>query len=358
MTMMQHSVQLRRCVLWVVTLLISAGGGFSAEQVDLAQAHALYEADNLVAAQGAFEALAAGGTGAEVQFFLGEIALRQNDPERAIGCFERAVAAAPQVSVYHHRLGDAYGRAAQRASVFSAFGFARKCLRAYQRAVEVAPDNVDARLSLFMFYRGAPAIIGGGAEKAAAEAAEIKRRDPERGRVALAAWHTTREQFAEARAVVAEMATRDLTAVAGDRSYLSDARWTSATVAWGEPVRNHVWFETRSRHDIVLVVHGRSYAKGLFAPAPSRHVYALAGKWKTLSVIIGLRDGAAATASAGFVVRGDGRELYRSDALGVDMSRRVTVDVSNVKELELLTIAGDAQASPPWAVWAEPVLRR
>jgi tetratricopeptide (TPR) repeat protein len=293
-----------------------------------------------------------------VHFLLGEIALRQNDPERAIGCFENAVASAPRVSLYYHRLGDAYGRAAQKASIFSAFGFARKCLRAYQRAVELAPDNIDARFSLFMFYRGAPAIIGGGAQKAAAEAAEIERRDPDRGRIAFAALHVAQKQYGDARDAIARIRPVDLSAATGDHVFLSDVQWTSAAVGWGEPVRNHLWLDERSGHDIVLIVHGRSYGKGLFAPAPSRHVYALDGKWKTLATTIGLRDGAAEPASAVFIVRGDGRELFRSATLRVDVSQRVKVDVSHVKELELVTQPGEQHQPSAWAVWAEPVLGR
>jgi tetratricopeptide (TPR) repeat protein len=322
-------------------------------------ARALYEEDKLGEARLAFERLALANPGmAEVHFHLGEIALRRNELETAVSSLERAVAAAPSVSRYHHRLGDAYGRAAQAASLFRAFGLAKRCLRAFQQAVELAPDNVDARFSLFMFYRGAPGFIGGGAEKAEAEATAIRRLDPDRGRIALAALRVSQKRYDDARAELAGVRAFDLTAVEADSVFLSDVRWTSANVGWGEPVRNHGWLDPRSGGDVVLIVHGRLYGKGLPAPSPARHVFAVDGRWSTLTATIGLRDGAGEQDSAVFVVRGDGRELFRSPILRANSSQRVKIDLAGVKELELVTGSGEPgdRASP--AVWAEPLLRR
>jgi tetratricopeptide (TPR) repeat protein len=334
--------------------LLAAG-----DPITLESARALYDSDQLDRAQQAFETLAATGSAdSEIQFHLGEIALRRNATESAIDHFKKAIAAAPTNSRYHHRLGDAYGRAAQEASVFSALGLAKKCLRSFQRAVELDPDNLDARFSLFTFYRGAPAIIGGGAARAAAEAAAIKARDPDRGRIAFAALHVSQKKFDAARAELAELRPISLANIASDRVFLSDVEWKIAQVGWGAPARNHAWFDEKSHPGVVLIVHGRLYSKGLYAHSPSRYTFALDGKWKHFTGTLGLRDGAHEQGSAVFIVRGDGRELYRSATLRVNASARVKLDVTGINELELLTEPGEAHNHNSWAVWAEPLVQR
>jgi tetratricopeptide (TPR) repeat protein len=325
----------------------------------IAAARALVEAGKNNEAEKAFEQLAASDPrNAEINFHLGEFALRRNQLEKAITFFEAAVSAAPESSLYHHRLGDAYGRSAQKASVFRALGLAKKCLAAFQRAVELDSNNVAARYSLFTFYRSAPGIIGGGVDKAAAQAAAIKKLDPHRGRLAFAALHVSQKKYADARAELAENRPLDLAAVHGDAVYLSDVEWTNASVGWGEPARNYTWFDENNQSGVVLLVHGRLYAKGLYAHSPSRYTFALDGKWKVFTATVGLRDGAHAMGSAVFIVLGDGRELYRSSLLRTDASDSVRLDVSGVQRLELVTEPGEQHKHFSWAIWAEPMVRR
>jgi tetratricopeptide (TPR) repeat protein len=163
---------------------------------DFAAARALYETHRPAEAQQAFEKLAAADPrNPDVHHYLGQLANRRNDPGTALRHFEAAVAAAPRAGRHQHGLGDALGRLAQQAPVFSKFGLAKKCLAAYQRAVELEPDNVDFRLSLFEFYRQAPGIAGGGFDKAAAQAEAIKRLDPVRGRIAFATLYAGEKQY-------------------------------------------------------------------------------------------------------------------------------------------------------------------
>jgi tetratricopeptide (TPR) repeat protein len=56
----------------------------------------------------------------------------------------------------------------------------------FERAVALAPESVAYRESLLQFYAAAPAAIGGGLDKARAQAAEIAKRDPVRGDLAHA----------------------------------------------------------------------------------------------------------------------------------------------------------------------------
>lgn len=167
-----------------------------ADASGMAVARALFDAKKLGAARAAFEKIAAADAGcAEAHYFLARLALRRGDSDQAIASAGRAVALAPNQAAYHHALGEAYGSAAQKASVLNQPGLARKCLAAFQRAVELAPDNADFHQSLLEFYRDAPALLGGGLDKAFAEAAVIKRLDAARGRAALAALHAGDKKF-------------------------------------------------------------------------------------------------------------------------------------------------------------------
>ena len=166
----------------------------------LAAARALFnERGKSAEAQKAFEALAAvDPKNADANFFLGQLANRRDDPEKAVTYFEQALAAEPTAGRHHHGLGDAYGRSAQKAGLLSKWGLAKKCLAAYERAVALEPTAVEFRFSLFEFYRQAPAIAGGGLDKATAQAEAIKQLDANRGRFALATLYVGEKKYAEA----------------------------------------------------------------------------------------------------------------------------------------------------------------
>jgi tetratricopeptide (TPR) repeat protein len=164
-----------------------------------AAARALLDARKPAEAQAAFEKLAAAHpSDPEVNFYLGELALRRNEPEKASPYYEKCVAAAPTSSRYHRRLGDSYGSHAAKASVFSKPGLAKKCLAAYEKAVALDPADIDARQSVFEFYRQAPALFGGGVDKATATAEAIKKLDVTRGHNAFATLYAGEKKFAEA----------------------------------------------------------------------------------------------------------------------------------------------------------------
>jgi len=165
----------------------------------------LYARRRPLEARQAFEALAAANPDhPDIQFYLGRLALQRDDHAKAVTHLEQAVALSPADSRYHHRLGDAYGRSAQKAGIFSKLGLAGKCRAEYERAVALDPKNLDARFSLLGFYQQAPAIAGGGLDKAHQQAQEIKRLDASRGRMAVAGLHMVEKKFDLAYAEFAE----------------------------------------------------------------------------------------------------------------------------------------------------------
>jgi tetratricopeptide (TPR) repeat protein len=174
-----------------------AAGRLAAATFDDAQE--LYRAKRYPEARAAFEAVAAAEpTNAAAAFHLGQLALMRNDEAEAVKWLEKAAALTPTSARYARALGDAYGRSAQKAGLFSKLGLARKCLTAYQKAVELDPEDVNAHYALMSFYRQAPGFAGGDLDKARAEALEIQKRDDVRGTVALAEIHVAEKKYEEA----------------------------------------------------------------------------------------------------------------------------------------------------------------
>ncbi len=105
---------------------------------------------------------------------------------------ERATAMRPQDAGYHLWLARAYGRKAGNANPLSAAGMARKAKNEFERAVQLDPANVEARSDLSKYYVQAPAIMGGGLDKARDQAAQVNKYD-----------------LAEAHLILAEVAAKE-----------------------------------------------------------------------------------------------------------------------------------------------------
>jgi tetratricopeptide (TPR) repeat protein len=101
--------------------------------------------------------------------------------DRGIPACERAVALDSTNALYHLWLGRIDGEKADRAGFLSAMGLAKKVHTEFERSVELDPSNVAARTDLAEFYLEAPSIVGGGKEKARAQAEAIARLDPAAG---------------------------------------------------------------------------------------------------------------------------------------------------------------------------------
>lgn len=138
------------------------------------------------------------------------------------------------------------------------------------------------------------------------------------------------------------------------RVLVSALKAEESVVGWGRPLRDQALTEGGSSP--FLEVGGVFFETGLFAHAPARHVVSLGRRWSRFTAQIGLQDGHGG--STVFVVRGDGRALFRSEVVRDHQARRVDIDVSGVDRLELhVEDAGDGPNSD-WGVWLEPELHR
>jgi len=95
-------------------------------------------------------------------------------------------------------LGHAYGRKAQKSSVFSKLSNAKKCKAAYEKAVELKADSAEARQALMEYLLQAPGIAGGDKNKAGEQASEILKLDPVRGHLAFAQIYLSENDTAKA----------------------------------------------------------------------------------------------------------------------------------------------------------------
>jgi len=98
--------------------------------------------------------------------------------DRAISACEKAVTLAPSNSEYHLWLGRTYGEKADATSFFTAAGLAKKVRTEFERAVALDPKNAVGRTDLAEFYLEAPGIVGGGQDKARAQAEALSKLDP------------------------------------------------------------------------------------------------------------------------------------------------------------------------------------
>lgn len=140
----------------------------------------------------------------------------------------------------------------------------------------------------------------------------------------------------------------------GGEVAVSSLVFTAASTGYGPALRDQVRAE--GGRTVRIEVGGEFFPSGLYAHAPALHEVATAGDWRRLRVGYGLQDGH--DGSVVFVIRGDGRELFRSAVVGDHRPRWTTVDVSGVDVLRLETEdAGDGRTRD-WGVWLTPVLKR
>lgn len=173
-----------------------------------AEARAWLEAKDPRAAA-AIESLAKQKPGdVEAQVLLVRLRLSQGRTEDAVDLAEDLADIAPDDATAQLWLGNAYGNRIGQVGMLSQAMMAPKLRDAFKRAVELDPDQHEARVTLVEYYLQAPAIAGGSVDEAKKQSAELARRDPPRG-------HYTRGRIALHEKNQAEAATAFAAAHAG-----------------------------------------------------------------------------------------------------------------------------------------------
>jgi tetratricopeptide (TPR) repeat protein len=127
---------------------------------------------------------------AEAEQLACRLALQLERWDNAVSACEKAVALDPTSSNNHLWYGRALGEKANRVSFLKAYGLAKRVKVEFETAVALDPRNAEAFSDLGEYYTEAPAIVGGGKDKAVALAAKLDdvdraRAEELRGRIAV-----------------------------------------------------------------------------------------------------------------------------------------------------------------------------
>ena len=114
---------------------------------------------------------------ARINFLLGSIVLRENKYDDAIDYLDAAIEVEENNPEYYNMLGNAYGVKAQNSGMIKAMFAVPKMKSNWEKALELKPDYLEPKQSLFQFYLRAPGIAGGDNDKAVQLAQEILKQD-------------------------------------------------------------------------------------------------------------------------------------------------------------------------------------
>jgi tetratricopeptide (TPR) repeat protein len=135
------------------------------------------------------------GEHSDAFYYMGRIYFQENDLKEAVDWFEKSVALDRNSSRNYHWLAIAYGQRAQEAGLLKKAGLAKKMKKAIDRAIELDPDNIDARFVALQYYAYAPGIMGGDDNTARMHATEIKKRDVKYGYAAFIEIYRHNEEY-------------------------------------------------------------------------------------------------------------------------------------------------------------------
>lgn len=166
-------------------LALSAAPMRAAADADLRTAQRAYEASDYNKAvqilQGAAEK---NPRDAEIHFLLAKSHFELRHYDAAASSVEKALAIAPDNSVYHEWLGRSLGEKASRASWLSALSLAKKAQQEFETSIKLDSHNFSAYQALIEYDCAAPGIAGGGEEKAQPKIAELAAMDAGEGHYA------------------------------------------------------------------------------------------------------------------------------------------------------------------------------
>jgi tetratricopeptide (TPR) repeat protein len=235
---------------------------------------------------------------ARAHYYLGRIALLDDDVEVAAARFERAVALDEQVSEYHLWYGTALSQQASRASKLRMPFIAKHVLSEFERAVALDPRSVEARDSLVDFYSMAPGFMGGGVDKARDQAQALAKLDASRGhlaaaRLAIAAKDSsTADREMQAAIASAPDTFGPYSALAN--WYAKDKRWPEAFAALEPYIRKHPE-DPYGPYGIgrIAALSGQQLDRGekgirafIAKPPKDAGALVLSGAWRRLGVVL------------------------------------------------------------------------
>lgn len=166
----------------LVSLALSAGLAATPQE----QASAALKNNDLATAESVLTPLTTGATpDAAALGLLAEVRLKQKQTKEAITLLERATQAAPTNPDLFAQLGTTIAQRMGEVSFMQQASLSGKMRRAFEKAVELKPDHLDALVGLTRYFSNAPAIAGGSAEKAREFALRVQKVNPYLGEMEL-----------------------------------------------------------------------------------------------------------------------------------------------------------------------------
>jgi tetratricopeptide (TPR) repeat protein len=167
----------------------------------------------------------------------------------AISQCEQAVRLDDRNSGYHLWLGRALGQKASQASFLRAYSLAKRAQAEFTEAVRLNPRNVEALRTLGDYDFQAPAIVGGGVDKAQEIAAQLARVDAARAHELLGRIAEGRKDYGAAEREF------KLAVAAGEHPAL---QWSTLA---GFYSRRQRWTEMESAlHSVLIAARGDKHA--------------------------------------------------------------------------------------------------
>lgn len=120
---------------------------------------------------------------AELLALLGQTQALLDNKDEAEELLEKALKYNSGNADYQHWYATVSCNLASNASMFSAMGYAKRCRQAYEKALELAPQNPRSYIALGSFYAQAPGIAGGDKAKALELASRLSTLDAVQGAI-------------------------------------------------------------------------------------------------------------------------------------------------------------------------------
>ena len=214
---------------------------------DVARGIQLYETHDFAGAKTELAAaLRRNDRDPRAHYYLGRIAMLDNDPGVAADHFERATRLADSVSDYHFWYASATAQQASRVTPLKRPMLAGRMKAAAERAIVIDARNIDARDLLLDFYSMAPGLMGGSTDKAREQAHAIAQIDPVRGHLAAARLAI---QAGDTAAVEREMNAAITGAPDSLRAYTALTTWYVTAKKWSSAFETVDRYLARHRDD-------------------------------------------------------------------------------------------------------------
>jgi tetratricopeptide (TPR) repeat protein len=170
-----------------------------ASEITLTTARAEFEAMHTEEAQRQFEQLLKRQPDdAAALYYLGRLQLRQHRRKQAVQDLRRAVELQPTATEYRLSLCEALGAYIDEQPFYRQLGLAQEIHQQLDIALAGDPRSFGVHDGLMKFYLAAPALIGGGRDKALQEARQIAAINPARGHVAYGVIANHDRRYADA----------------------------------------------------------------------------------------------------------------------------------------------------------------